>query len=142
MKFVRLFIIACIVGAVGYCFFAQKKALAPTEPQQIQDEEPLVDENNMPLGDELPTRGSDFIEPVRFSGEYQEYGTGCFADGECYAIVDGKRITTIVGWAPGPVGRFEDPDIPFGTTVEVYALPTDDGRYTLYGSNDYYIRPL
>jgi len=79
-------------------------------------------------------------EPVTFSGVFEEYGTGCFADGECYAIVDGKHVTTILGWAGGPVGLFENPDIAVGTEVEVYALPTESGKYTLYGSKEYYIK--
>ncbi len=81
-------------------------------------------------------------EPVTFRGVFQEYGTGCFADGECYAIVDDKHITTILGWTQEVVGSFENPDIPIGTQVEVYALPTESGKYTLYGSQDFYIKEI
>jgi len=75
-----------------------------------------------------------------FVGVYEDYGTACFADGECYAVVDGKKITTIIGWSRDTVGSFENPDLPFGTEVEVYAQKIDDSTYTLYGSSEYYIR--
>lgn len=81
-------------------------------------------------------------EPVTFRGTYEQYNTGCFADGECFAVVDGKQITTILGWTQGVSGTFANPDLPFGTEVEVYALPTTSGNYTLYGSEDFYIKAV
>lgn len=105
--------------------------VTPTE--FIQEESVVI------LYQEIVTEGA---EPVRFSGIFQEYNTGCFADGECYVVVDGQRVTTLLGWSNGVVGTFEDPDIPVGTEVEVYALPTESGNYTLYGSTDYYVRAL
>lgn len=82
------------------------------------------------------------LESVSFTGTFEQYNTECFADGECSAIVDGKKIVTIVGWSQDVSGSFENPDIPVGTEVEVFAAEIDEENYTLYGSEEYYIRAV
>lgn len=79
---------------------------------------------------------------VKFRGNISKYYTGCFSDGECYVVVDGKHVTTVLGWSGDEVGVFENPDVEMGTELEVYALPKNDGSYTLYGSKDFYIKEV
>ena len=81
-----------------------------------------------------------------FTGKLESINTGCYADGECYAMVDGKHVTTIIGWSRGVVGSVELAD-GFGgleshidSDVEVYAQDNGGGTYTLYGSKDFYIK--
>lgn len=76
----------------------------------------------------------------RFTGTYEAYNTGCFADGICSATISGNEVVTIIGWSQDIAGTFEDPDIPFGTEVEVYAQKVGPNTYTLYGSEEFYIR--
>lgn len=78
----------------------------------------------------------------RFEGVLQEVNTGCYADGECYVVVDGKHITTLMGWSRDTVGSADYDALTeaIGAPVEVYALPKEDGTYTLYGNEAYYVR--
>jgi hypothetical protein len=83
---------------------------------------------------------------ANFSGTLQEVNTGCFADGECYVTVDRKHVTAIMGWSQEIGGTvqgvegFGDLENYIGQEVEVYAADTGDGKYTLYGSEGFYIR--
>lgn len=81
-----------------------------------------------------------------FSGKLEEVNTACFADGECYVVVDGKHITTTIGWSQETVGTvqgvpsFGDLESHIGEEVEVYAQDKGDGTYTLYGSEGFYVK--
>jgi hypothetical protein len=81
-----------------------------------------------------------------FSGKLEEVNTGCFADGECYVMVDKKHITVLLGWSRDIVGSvigvegFGDLEKYLGKEVEVYAQDKSDGTYTLYGSEGFYIK--
>jgi len=81
-----------------------------------------------------------------FTGTLQEVNTGCFSDGECYVVVDGKHITTIMGWSQQTVGKvlgvegFGDLENYIGKKIEVYAQVLPDNKYTLYGSEGFYIK--
>lgn len=83
-----------------------------------------------------------------FTGTLEEVNTGCFADGECYIVVDGKHVTAIRGWSQNEVGTvqgvdgFGDLESHIGKKVEVYAQDLQDGTYTLYGSKGFYIKLL
>jgi hypothetical protein len=83
-----------------------------------------------------------------FSGTLEAVDTGCFADGECFVEVGGKHVTTLRGWSRDTVGTiqgvpgFGDLEQYLGTQVEVYAQVLEDGTYTLYGSEGFYIKPL
>lgn len=86
------------------------------------------------------------LKAANFSGKLQEVNTGCFADGECYVVVDGKHITAIMGWSSNTAGSiigvegFGDLEGHIGKEVEVYAQDKGDGTYTLYGSEGFYIK--
>jgi hypothetical protein len=97
-----------------------------------------------PLVNQMDTRNAMNQQqiPETFTGMYQDYNTGCFSDGTCAAIIDGKTVITIIGWSRDTSGIFEDPDLPFGTQVEVFANKIDENTYTLYGSEDYYIKEI
>jgi hypothetical protein len=94
--------------------------------------------------EEVPAEGK--LKVANFSGKLEEVNTGCFADGECYVVVDGKHITSIMGWSQETVGSvqgvegFGDLEGYIGKEVEVYAQDTGDGKYTLYGSEGFYIK--
>jgi len=83
-----------------------------------------------------------------FTGKLEKVDTGCFADGECYIVVDGKRVTALTGMRinPQPVGSvqgvegFGDLESHIGSEVEVYAQVNPDNTYTLYGSEGFYIK--
>ncbi len=83
----------------------------------------------------------------QFSGILSEVYTGCFFDAECYVIVDGKHVTLLHGWSREEVGQIIDsPDgiggleSVIGQEVEVFAGKIDANTYTLYGSQDYYVK--
>lgn len=86
------------------------------------------------------------LEAVEFEGLLEEVNTGCFADGECFVVVDGKHVTAIMGWSRETVGSvqgakgFGDLENHIGERVEVYARDLGDGKYTLYGSESFYIK--
>ncbi len=86
------------------------------------------------------------LKAANFTGLLEEVNTGCFADGECYAVVGGKHITTIMGWSRETVGSvqgvegFGDLQNFIGKEVEVYAQDKGDGTYTLYGSEGFYLK--
>jgi len=88
------------------------------------------------------------IKADTFTGRLEEVNTGCFADGECYVVVDGNHVTTIMGWSQETVGSvqgvegFGDLENYIGTEVEVYAQVNPDGTYTLYGSEGFYLELL
>ena len=85
---------------------------------------------------------------IKFTGTLEEVNTACFADGECYVRVDGKKVTLLLGWSRDTVGSVRDTDgiggleAHIGESVEVYAASTLGGTYTLYGKEDYYVSPI
>jgi hypothetical protein len=97
------------------------------------------------VGDLQPEASAE-LNPETFSGTLTEVNTACFADGECYVVVDGKHVTTTIGWSQETVGKIEgvesfgDLESQIGKEVEVYASNKGDGSYTLYGSEDFYVR--
>ena len=122
---------AIIIGVVYY--------FMPTVP--AGDSDRLMD----------PRPGSEEVdvtdaEGVTFSGTLEEVNIGCFADGECYVVVDGKHVTAIMGWSMATVGTiqgvdgFGDLETHIGEEVEVYAQAMDDGTYSLYGNEEFYIK--
>jgi hypothetical protein len=88
------------------------------------------------------------LKAAAFTGKLEEVNTGCFADAECYVVVDGKHVTAIMGWSQETVGTVEgvagfgDLESHIGEQVRVYAQDKGDGTYTLYGSEGFYIRLL
>jgi hypothetical protein len=125
-----LIVVVVVVGAVWYT--TSHKPVAPT-PQNTE-----VDGSaSAPIGK---------IKADVFSGTLEEVNVGCFADAECYITVDGKHVTAIMGWSQEIVGSvigvdgFGDLTNYLGQEVEVYAQVKEDGTYTLYGSEGFYIR--
>jgi hypothetical protein len=88
------------------------------------------------------------VKADMFTGILEKVDVGCFADGECFVIVDGKHITAIMGWSQEIVGSvqgvagFGDLESHIGEKVEVYAQEKIDGTYTLYGSEGFYVKTL
>lgn len=95
---------------------------------------------------ETPTAPVGKLKADMFSGKLEEVNTGCFADGECYVVVDGKHVTALRGWSQDVVGTvigvegFGDLEGAIGKVVEVYAQDLGSGTYTLYGSEGFYIK--
>ncbi len=131
-----------LVGGLVY-YFTQNKPVQNTDTQNsVGDEsgrrmEPTTPEEQQPIGK---------LKVINFSGKLEKVDTGCFADGECFAVVDGKHITAIMGWSQAVVGTvlgvegFGDLESHIGEQVEVYAQDKGDGTYTLYGSSGFYIK--
>lgn len=92
--------------------------------------------------------GSSKLKADTFTGVLEEVNTGCFADAECYIVADGKHVTAIMGWSTETVGKVEgvegfgDLENHIGKNVEVYAQDLGEGKYTLYGSEGFYIKLL
>jgi peptidoglycan hydrolase-like protein with peptidoglycan-binding domain len=86
---------------------------------------------------------------VTFSGTISAVNTGCFADGQCSVVVDGKIVVLATGLRlnPPPIGSLKgvdsigDLEDHIGAQAKVYAASTPSG-YTLYGSKDYYVEVL
>lgn len=106
----------------------------------------VSDSNNASSTNEVKPVGK--LKADTFIGILQRVDTGCFADGECFVEVDGKHITTIMGWSRDVVGSvigvdgFGDLENHIGKKVEVYAQDNGDGTYTLYGSEGFYVKLL
>ncbi len=138
---VILFAIAVgLLVAVNY-HSGQKVVVNNVQPtiEQIPVEEKPVDEDK-------PTPLPPGLTAEKFSGILQEVNVGCFVDGECYVVVDGKHVTAVMGWSGETVGTligvdgFGDLEKFIGEEVEVYAQNKNDGFYSLYGSKGFYIK--
>jgi hypothetical protein len=96
----------------------------------------------------VPPQGTttDAAVGTHFTGTLQKVDTGCFADGECFVVVDGKHVTAVRGWSQEIVGTvqgvegFGDLTKHIGEQMDVYAYGAGDGVYTLYGNEALYIR--
>lgn len=150
----RLFagvIIVALVSLVGVFLLNQHTVEAP----QAEYIGPPAEQDN-PATNTPPTpqEGATTQQPPNaaspkptetFSGPLTEVNTGCFADGECYAVVDGKHITLTVGRRQEVVGTIvgaksiADLESYIGQTATVYAKVQGDGTYTLYGNASYYL---
>jgi uncharacterized protein YxeA len=89
------------------------------------------------------------IKTEKFTGTLEEVNVGCFADGECYVVVDGKHVTTLVGRRQEAVGGiigvdgFGDLEKFIGEEVEVLSvIDGETGFYTLYGHENLYVKLL
>lgn len=96
----------------------------------------------------VTTETTGKLKADTFTGTLTKVDTGCFADGECYVEVDGKKVTALLGFNQNEVGSvigvegFGDLEGSIGKEVEVYAQDNSDGTYTLYGSTGFYIKVL
>lgn len=162
MKSLKYIILILLISTLVLVFINKSKTEAPIYPEfnvrttqtrdvNIQDILGQLDDNQLrELGIEIDRENR--IISATFKGILTEVNTGCFADGECFVVVDDKKVTAIEGWKKEIVGRtiiegnensgFGDLYTYLGNQVEVYAAITDQGEYTLYGSEDYYIKIL
>lgn len=117
-----LAVLVLAVLALGAAFVAVPKTEPSPSPSKVSEEGKLKVGN--------------------FEGIIEEVNTGCYADGECYVVVDGKHITTLMGWSRDTVGvaDLDALNANMGKTAEVYAKDNGDGTYTLYGSEGFYVR--
>ena len=127
-------IIAVIVGllvVVGALVFASR------EPVQNIPTEPIITATSTPA---TPTE-------IRFKGTITAYSTACFSDGICSVTVDGKEVIITAGFRQQKtvgtligVDSIADLENQIGARAEVYAALTEEGSYTLYGSQAYFVK--
>jgi hypothetical protein len=88
------------------------------------------------------------LKVATFAGKLEEVNTGCFADGECYVVVGGKKVTVLMGWSRDTVGSIMgvngigDLENFLSEQVEVYAQELNNGDFTLYGNEGFYVKVL
>jgi hypothetical protein len=88
------------------------------------------------------------LKVATFAGKLDEVNTGCFADGECYVVVGGKKVTVLMGWSREVVGAIigagsiGDLEYFLDEQVEVYAQELSNGDFTLYDNDSFYIKVL
>lgn len=120
-----------------------------SEPKQTEapavtteDTRPTPDTNTPTPEVSAPSK----LKADTFTGTLTKVDTSCFADGECFVEVDGKKVTALIGFSRAEVGSvigvegFGDLESYIGKPVEVYAQDNSDGTYTLYGSKGFYIK--
>jgi hypothetical protein len=160
--FIGISLIVVVFALVGAYQFKNSKDYGYVPPDTTTLVPPpgnlVGDEIELPTTDDEGSRiadpGAPTIPPVTggklkadvFSGKLEEVNTGCFADGECYVVVDGKHVTAIMGRSQEVVGKilglegFGDLEKYIGKNVEVYAQVNPDNTYTLYGSEGFYVK--
>lgn len=137
-------IIALLVLVIIIIFLNQNKKLSKTEPVVFNEST----NSTTKVDNEAPVTKTPTSEnSIKFTGKLEKVDTGCFADGECFVIVDGKHVTVIMGWSGETVGQVIGGDNSIGglenfigKDVEVYAKVKDSNNYTLYGDINYYIK--
>ena len=155
---VFLFLLITVGVGIGSVYQSRIDVDDAQALQGNQGDELRTDEENLPdtnggetsrianPGEQLPVSGT--IQADVFSGTLEEVNTGCFADGECYVVVDGKHVTVLRGWSQETVGSvqgvdgFGDLESHIGEQVEVSVHALPNGTYTLYGSEGFYIKLL
>jgi hypothetical protein len=100
-------------------------------------------------GNPVAPNNTRIAVPEKFSGTLKEVNTGCFADGECYIVVDDKgvlkHVTIALGWTQGIIGKIigtesiGDMEKFIGKNITAYVDKLDSDNYTLYGDVNYYV---
>lgn len=141
-KNILFLILVLIILGFAYCYTSMNSGdTLPVTENTTSDSDRV---SPVATGTEKPEEGK--LKVINFSGKLEEVNTGCFADGECYIVVDKKHVTTTRGWSQEIVGTiqgvdsFGDLESHIGEKVEVYAKDNGDGTYTLYGSNGFYVK--
>lgn len=141
-----IYIILGVVVLLGLLFILNSQSKEAV-PEKIGDDTVLTPEPSDVTTETAPTTTGK-LKADTFKGKLEEVNIGCFADGECFVVVDGKHVTTLVGRKSGAVGGvvgvegFGDLENFIGAAVEVYAQDLSDGTFTLYGSDGFYIKLL
>lgn len=148
-KILLLIVILIAIGAAAYGYLKMSGTIqveqksADTEEAGSQAVAPKQG-NDVPEGTVAPAPS----KPATFSGKLESVNTGCVGGGrgECFVMVDGKRVVVVPN-APADltgvivgVPTFMDLAGKIGSTVEVYAMEKSTGTYSLYGSNQFYIK--
>lgn len=152
-----LFIVLGLVIVVGSVFVGIQIGKSKTTNQQPITEQPA----NSPIQTVanptvLPTvtSSTNTTQGVKFTGIITETNNGCWADGICSIKVDDKWITAEIGGLRPPNSKPEirgsliginfsqDTNKYIGKRAEVYAKQTDSNDFTIYGSENYYIKLL
>ncbi len=135
-KVIIVIVVILVIGAGAYAYMSKKK---------WSDVKP--DSGRIMSSSEVETP-SGKLKAANFSGKLEEVNTACFADGECYIVVDGKHVTTMMGWNREPAGQilgvsdFGELESRIGADVEIYAKDEGDGTYSLLGSEGFYVKLL
>ena len=115
--------------------------------KSMHKETVLVNENNdQRLPSPVQPTPEENLKTEKFSGKLEDVNVGCFVDGECYVVVDKKHVTVVMGWSQETVGSIigvdsiGDLEKHIGEEMEVYAQKKDGGAYTLYGSQNFYVK--
>lgn len=134
-----IIIVLAVFGGAVYLLMRNSAAPAPV----VEDEQRVGDQPTVPNDD--GGQGSSIVTDT-FAGTLTEVNTACFADGECYIVVDGKHVTLQWGFRQEVVGTLQgvesigDLEAHIGDQVEVYAQENRDMTYTLYGSAGFYVQ--
>ena len=145
-KLLPVVLTVLVVGVLVF-LFTRNQAVVTNDEINTTDNSNIVEEGRrvMPptTTEEQPI---EKLKVANFTAKLEEVNTGCFADGECYVVVGGKHITTLMGWSRETVGSLQgvdsmgDLESQIGREVEVYAQDKGDGTYTLYGNAGFYIK--
>lgn len=134
-------LIVLSVGVYGYKSIKKDaEIIVPVVQENIKETKPVVTPNSVKPVSE------NSLKTEKFSGKLEEVNVGCFVDGECYVVVDKRHVTVIMGWSQEIVGAIigapsiGDLEAHKGEEIEVYAQKKSDGTYTLYGSDDFYVK--
>lgn len=142
-KNILIIILAVLLIGGAYWYGTKDEVMAPVVEDAIVD-----GQNDQRIGfpnDENSQPGGK-LKVANFSGKLEEVNIGCFVDGECYVVIDGKHVTTTLGWRQEVVGSvigvpdFGSLESHIGQNFEVYAQDKGDGTYTLYGNEGFYIK--
>ncbi len=140
-------IVLVLVAFVYWYATSRKENISQSNNQQTPVTNEALDNGRVatPTATDEPAIDGK-LKVGNFSGKLEKVDVGCFADGECYVVVDGKHVTTTMGWSRDTVGSvkgvegFGDLEKHIGEEVEVYAQDKGDGTYTLYGSEGFYVK--
>lgn len=131
-----LILLAGLGGGYAYVEFNRPEQPLPVVPaNEVPAEETVVEE-------------SSSLPAATFSGTLEEVHEGCYVDAECYVVVDGKKVTVMLGWRNEVVGSVQGVSDfgaltgHIGKRMEVYAKKNGNQTYTLYGDARYYVRLL
>ncbi|MFM2340084.1 MAG: hypothetical protein RLZZ360_720 [Candidatus Parcubacteria bacterium] len=145
-------VIVGLVSLIAILFLNQQTAEAPhaelvSPPEQIEisTTTEVVATSSESAATPKPPVSTTPKPQNTFSGTLTEVNTGCFADGECFAVVGGKHVTLVIGRKQEVSGSvvgapsIGDLESYIGETATVYAKALPDGTFTLYGNTSYYL---
>lgn len=130
MRVISVVVFVCIAVfvfliALGHYYDSSVK----DKPIEVVSVQPVVDTPDIK------------IESVQFQGLVSGITKDCESGGDCYMVVDGKRVV-IAGADDQPWGQLRNGlnlQTYAGQMVEVYAALLPDNTYSIHGSIDYYV---